>query len=83
MDDCMKIHSSITQEVILGAMENDDYVGFCLACGTEACQVEPDAREYKCVHCGDLKVYGAEEICLMMVGWWGIHVSSVPGQEGL
>jgi hypothetical protein len=39
--------------------------GFCLACGLEACGVEPDARKYRCEACGARKVYGLEELALM------------------
>jgi hypothetical protein len=39
-------------------------MGFCLACGAEAEQVEPDARKYSCARCGLAHVYGAEEIAL-------------------
>ena len=42
-------------------------MGFCIACGAEAYGVEPDARKYECEECGKPKVYGAEEL-LMMVG---------------
>jgi hypothetical protein len=38
--------------------------GFCLACGAEAGQVEPDARKYSCKSCGLALVYGAEEIAM-------------------
>lgn len=40
-------------------------IGFCLACGAEAGQVEPDARKYSCKACGLAHVYGAEEIALL------------------
>jgi hypothetical protein len=49
----------------LEACENGDYVGFCLACGNEQEQCEPDGRRRKCEACGEFKVYGAEEIILM------------------
>lgn len=39
--------------------------GFCLACGNEADGVEPDARKYVCECCGQPKVYGLEELCVM------------------
>ena len=42
-----------------------DYGGFCLACGAEADNVEPDARRYTCDACGADRVFGAEEIALM------------------
>ncbi len=44
---------------------SEDNSGFCLACGTEADGVEPDARKYKCESCGEPKVYGLEELLLM------------------
>lgn len=52
----------------MSAVEADDNIGFCLACGEEAYGVEPDARRYECECCGERKVYGAEEV-LMMIGF--------------
>lgn len=49
---------------ILAAVERDDNEGFCVACGAEAHGVEPDAREYECESCGEMKVYGAEELLI-------------------
>ena len=45
--------------------EMDGTTGFCLACGSEAGGVEPDARQYTCEACGAAKVYGLEELLLM------------------
>ncbi len=42
------------------------YLGFCVACGTKAYGVEPDARKYECAECAKPKVYGIEE--LMLIG---------------
>lgn len=42
-----------------------DGAGFCLACGAEASQCEPDARQYTCESCGKPKVYGLEELLMM------------------
>lgn len=54
---------------VIAAAENDEeYIGFCVACGAEHYEVEPDARRYECDHCGKHKVYGAQEILLMVVG---------------
>ena len=39
--------------------------GFCLACGADAMQVEPDAERYPCEICGENEVYGAEQLMLM------------------
>ena len=46
---------------------DDDQGGFCVACGAEAYEVEPDARGYECECCGNRTVYGASEIALR--GW--------------
>jgi len=46
-------------------MEQSDYPGFCLACGSDHDSVEPDARKYHCTDCGAHKVYGLEELVLM------------------
>jgi predicted RNA-binding Zn-ribbon protein involved in translation (DUF1610 family) len=54
-------------DVIAAAENEEEYIGFCLACGDEAYGVEPDARRYECESCGERKVYGAQEILLMMV----------------
>lgn len=53
--------------VIAAAANDEEYIGFCVACGAEAYDVEPDARRYECDECGKHKVYGAQEILLMMV----------------
>ena len=54
--------TKVTLEQILAAVESDDYIGICLACGEEQGGCEPDAREYECESCGQRKVYGAEEL---------------------
>ncbi len=58
----MKIHSSLTIDRILSAAQSDEYIGFCVACGAEAYEVEPDARGYTCEECGAVAVYSAEEL---------------------
>ena len=52
----------ISQAKIMNAIESGDSVGFCKECGAETDGVEPDARNYKCDHCGAMAVYGAEEM---------------------
>ena len=52
---------------VLEAAEMDANIGFCIACGEQAFDVEPDARKYECESCGEHKVYGAEELLLV----WG------------
>jgi hypothetical protein len=53
--------AKVTLEQVLEAVEADDNLGFCLACG-----VEPDAQRYTCEACGAPKVYGAEELLIRM-----------------
>jgi len=52
--------SKVTLSQVMEAIEADDCRAFCLACGAEACGVEPDARSYECESCGESRVYGAE-----------------------
>ena len=47
---------------VMAAVERDDGTGFCIACGEEQSGCEPDARRVECESCGELKVYGAEEL---------------------
>ena len=49
------------------AVEADDNIGFCTACGAEHYGIEPDARKYTCEECGENSVYGAQEL-LMRLG---------------
>jgi hypothetical protein len=58
---------TIDTDRILEAVQADDNLGFCLACGEEAYGVEPDARRYPCEACGAKQVYGAEELMIMVV----------------
>lgn len=46
------------------ALESGESVGFCQSCGHETDGVEPDARNYPCHSCGQMSVYGAEELAL-------------------
>jgi hypothetical protein len=65
----MKIHPSITADRIMDAIERYntclDNPGFCIKCGEEADNVEPDARKYLCEFCDTDNVYGAEELLLV------------------
>ena len=45
--------------------EAGEYAGFCLACGNEQGNCEPDARRYQCEDCRAMKVYGLEELLMM------------------
>ena len=65
----MKIHPSITEDMILAAAEESmvgmSDGGFCNACGNEVTYgVEPDARDYECEACGERAVHGACEYLL-------------------
>ncbi len=44
---------------------SSEYGGVCLACGSEAYGVEPDACGYDCECCGEPAVFGIEELMLM------------------
>jgi len=67
----MKLPESLTVDEIVSAAERQmfdlDDPGFCLACGAENGGCEPDARCYPCEVCGERKVYGAQELLLMVV----------------
>ncbi len=52
----------ISEDRIIAAIEEDDGLGFCTACGEEQYYCEPDAREYECESCGEFKVFGAQEL---------------------
>jgi hypothetical protein len=60
----------VTMERVLAAVEESMFglgnAGFCLGCGADADGCEPDARKYKCEECGERKVYGAEEVMMMV-----------------
>ena len=57
---------NVTLDQVLQAVESDDNLGFCLACGAEAYAVEPDAQGYTCETCGAPQVYGAQELLFRM-----------------
>jgi hypothetical protein len=67
----MKVHPTITINRVLEACERRmtslDDPGFCLACGNEQDGCEPDARNYPCESCGERRVYGAEELVLLLM----------------
>ena len=50
----------------LVAVERDELLGICLACGEDYDGLlEPNARNVECQGCGELEVFGAEEILLI------------------
>ena len=54
-------------DVIVAAVEADDNLGFCILCGAESFNVEPDATNHPCESCGERGVYGAEQLLLYVV----------------
>lgn len=52
-------------DTLMQECESDANTGYCLACGEQAHNVEPDARRYECESCGAKKVYACEELLLM------------------
>lgn len=62
----LTIHESITTDRIIEAIQLDENVGFCTACGSEQGGCEPDARRHRCESCDEPAVYGAEEILLRL-----------------
>ena len=52
----------VTIKRIMRAIEADDNLGFCKACGSEQGCCEPDARNSECESCGEFEVFGAEEL---------------------
>jgi hypothetical protein len=60
-------HPSVTEDRILAAVERrQSNPGFCLACGDDAYDVEPDARRSVCETCGARQVYSAEELLMRL-----------------
>ena len=43
--------------------------GFCIECGAERGECEPDAEKYECWECGEHQVYGAEQFLLLFAPW--------------
>ena len=67
----MKLHSSITDEVLVDACERREFgldnPGFCITCGDEQGGCEPDATMNICEECRTPTVYAPEELLLMTV----------------
>jgi hypothetical protein len=65
-----EMHKSVTVDRIIQTITENDTtlsnVGICIACGEDRDDCEPDAREYVCDECDEEKVYGAEELLLMI-----------------
>ena len=61
-----RVHPSITSERVCDAIE-DSYnglsnPGFCLSCGADHDECEPDAEDYQCYECDQHAVMGAENV---------------------
>lgn len=56
-------------ERVIEALQDDEMIGICLACGEEQEErYEPDVRKARCESCGECQVYGAEEILIRGAG---------------
>lgn len=64
--DMAKAKKGLSLAKVLRAAESGESVGFCMACGRKAHGVEPDACRYECAHCHAKKVYGAEELVMLL-----------------
>ena len=62
----LTLHSSLTLDRLEAAaresMSGTSSLGFCIACGAERDQTEPDAEAYLCDECETPTVYGAERL---------------------
>ena len=54
-----------TFDTLETAITDEAYLGFCLACGAKAEDVEPTARRYPCPACDLHMVFSAERLFLM------------------
>lgn len=74
------IHPTVTLTRVIDAcnrqMHTLDNPGFCLACGDEQGECEPDAQRYECEACGAEQVYGASEV--LIAGYY--HDDTTPAQ---
>ena len=58
------MHPELTFERVFSAATDDEFAGFCTACGARTDGIEPDARECACNECGANRVYGCEQLIL-------------------
>jgi hypothetical protein len=63
-----RTHTSITRSRVCDAVERQtfglDNPGFCLNCGEEDMESDPDTRNKECEHCGRPWVFGAAELLI-------------------
>lgn len=66
----MKMHPTITVDRVMEAVKRHntslDNPGFCVECGEEAMECEPDTRRGECEFCEKSAVYGADELLIMI-----------------
>lgn len=43
----------------------EEMIGVCINCGWQQDCVEPDGRKVPCEECGELSVFGVEELLIM------------------
>ena len=60
-----ELPKDLSIEDIVESIEEGEHSGFCLHCGEDSYNIEPDAREYSCECCGREALYGAEELLIM------------------
>ena len=64
------VHPSVTPERVCEAVQTYalslENPGICIVCGNDAEGCEPDAEQYKCEHCEERGVYGAEQLLFYM-----------------
>jgi len=62
----LALPSGLDMQQVLDAAKRDDGTGFCWDCGNEQTGCEPDMVRGTCEACGAARVYGAEQICLLL-----------------
>lgn len=59
------VHCSMTEDLLVDAIESLEYLGYCTQCGSEHDRIEPDTSKEKCEECGTPTLYGAEQLIIM------------------
>ena len=59
-----EVHPDLTFDEVFSAATDDEFSGFCTACGAQTDGIEPDARQCACDECGANRVYGAEQLII-------------------
>ena len=53
--------------LVIEAAERDDNTGFCISCGAEQSDVEPDMECGCCDSCNEHAVFGAEQLAIYIL----------------